>query len=38
MISPPTVIAGALWWLSGPPGDPDGMPTVERVPLVSLSC
>jgi hypothetical protein len=38
MISSPTVIAGTLWWLSGPPGNPDGTPVAERVPLSSLSC
>ncbi len=37
-ISPPTVIAGTLWWLSGPPDNPDGSPRVDQVPLGSLSC
>jgi hypothetical protein len=37
-ISPPTVIAGTLWWLSGPPGNPGGAPAVQQIPVASLSC
>lgn len=37
-ITPVTVIADKLWWLTGPPADPEGAPTLDQVPLAALSC
>ncbi|HTU94449.1 MAG TPA: hypothetical protein VMF14_01335 [Solirubrobacteraceae bacterium] len=37
-VSAPVAIGGALWWLSAPAAHPYGTPTVEQVPLSSLSC
>ncbi|MGZ4293820.1 MAG: hypothetical protein ACXVRM_06220 [Solirubrobacteraceae bacterium] len=37
-ITPVTVIAGGLWWLTGPADDPDAAPTVNRLALSALAC
>ena len=37
-ITPVTVIADTLWWLTGPAADPEAAPTLNQLPLSALSC
>jgi hypothetical protein len=37
-ITPVTVIANQLWWLTGPPDNPEASPVVNQLPVAALSC